>query len=121
MIYLLSTAVGLLVVVVALTAGLLYLATRDAAATEDGDGDDDEDQDVVAVIDIPADLFDLLRTEGLAEPYVDARRPPAFPILYLGHSGEHDDYPIGAELRQSYVDYLNASWTLPARDPGATL
>lgn len=112
MIYLLSTVVGLLVVIVVGTAGLLYLATRDAAATEDGDYDDDEDQDVVCIIDIPAVLLAL-------EPYVDIR--PPFPILYLGHDGEHDEYPIGAELRQSFVDYLDASWTLPARDPGATL
>lgn len=108
MIYLLSTMVGLLVVVVAATASLLYLATRDVASIED-DGSEDDDDD--------GDGPDLLAD---VEPYVSFL--PPFRILYLGESGEHDMYPpFTQELRESYVDYLEASWSLPAREPGATL
>lgn len=104
MIYLLSTVAGLLAVVVAGTAGLLYLATRDAASTED---DDDEDDDILS------DLIDSL-------PIYVSPVPP-FEIVCLGPKGQHDEYPIRPGLRQSFVDLLEASWNLPEREPGATL
>lgn len=113
MTYLLSTAVILLVAVTAGTGALLYLATRDVAATEDMDDDDDEGVATVYVDDDDDDC--QCDCEGNlplnVEPYVNLF--PPFRILYLGRSGEHDVYPITPQFRQSFVDFLDRSWSLP--------
>lgn len=98
MMYVLPTAVVLLVLICAGTAALMYLATRDAA--DDAEDDDDERVPLLALDD---------------EPYVNP--VPPFAILYLGQAGEHDRYPLTPPFRQSYIDYLELAWNLPAREP----
>lgn len=97
MVYALSL-IGVLIVVTLVGLIILMLASRmhdNLEDIDDGECDDPEPDPWVFTV-------------------------PPFPILQLGPSGQHDRYPISDGLRRMWIAHLEASWTLPEREPGAT-
>lgn len=99
MTWLVWTVAGLLC---AALAGLIFLMLAAAAHVDLDDIEEFEDDD------------------DDEEPVVYVGRLPPFPVCRIGLSGEHDRYPIGDGFRRMWIDHLETSWKLPAREPGAT-
>lgn len=54
------------------------------------------------------------------EPFAFVDAAPPFRINHVGPSGQHDAYPITPALRNMWTEFLEKSWEMPAREPGAT-
>lgn len=97
-----STAALVTLMFITLTMGLL--AANSHIDAGDIEADDDEEDD-------PA-----TPGEAIVFDFTFIRPMPPFPISQLGLNGQHDRYPITQRSRQVWIDMLDASWKLPARE-----
>lgn len=111
MTWLLMSVAALVVVMGACVLfGLATASHIDLGDTADIDDDDEDDT-------VPGNAMVYDEDDS---PYV--RPVPPFPIRHIGPSGQHDRYghPFTHSHRQLYIDFLEKSWELPTREPGAT-
>lgn len=103
---LLPVAALVIVMAACLFFGLAAASHIDLGDTDDIDPDDDEPEPEPAAI-----------TATTVYDWTFIYPIPPFAIRHLGPSGQHDRYPLTEGSRQFWIDMLDASWELPAKEP----